>query len=112
MKVRLLDNDPCQFLVTSESDGGKSYVVDLCAYPIGLDAEGNMDFNGACISTRTDEEYTMYGCKDFTYRCQPALNRAENMGKTFRCKHVSSAREYAFKLLLPYMAKNRPNQEH
>ena len=105
----MADNDPCHYLVSSESDSGVEYLVDLCAYPIGLDAEGNMDYNGACISTRGKEEWLEHGCRDFIYRCEPNLKKSENMGKRFRCKHVRCARDYAFKLLLPYIAKNRPN---
>lgn len=111
MTVKHLDNDPCVYLVTSESDGGKEYVVDICVHPIGLDKDGNMDYNGACISTRTGEEWLEYGCADFRYRCQPNLDKPENMGKVFRCKHIRASRDYAFKVLLPYIAKNRPRHE-
>lgn len=103
------DNDPCTYVVSSESDSGIDYVVDLCQHPIGLDSEGNMDYNGACISTRGPKEWTQFGCRDFIYRCEPRLKEPNNMGKIFRCKHIRCARDYAFRLLLPYIAKNRPN---
>lgn len=109
MKVRMLDNDPCSYIVSSESDNGVEYVVDLCLHPLGLDPDGNEDFNGACISTRKPNEWTEQGCSDFVYRCAPMLKKPENKGKTFRCKHIRKSREYAFKLLLPYVASNRPN---
>lgn len=109
MKVRMEDNDPCLYCVSSESDGGTEYVVDLCLHPLGLDEDGNMDFNGACICTRGPNEWLEVGCKDFTYRCAPNLKKPENAGKVFRCKHCRAARDYAFRLLLPYVAKSRPN---
>jgi hypothetical protein len=111
MKVRMLDSDPCCYLVSSESDNGVEYVVDLCLHPLGLDEDGNQDFNGACISTRGTSEWTEAGCRDFVYRCAPMLKKPENKGKVYRCKHCRAARDYAFRLLLPYVAKSRPNQK-
>jgi hypothetical protein len=109
VKVRIDDNDPCRYIVSSESEAGAEYIVDLCKYEIGLDSEGNMDFNGACVCTRRNEEWLEHGCKSFIFNCEPELKKPSNMGKVFRCKHVRAAREYAFRLLLPYIAKNRPN---
>ena len=109
MKVKMLD-DPCTYLVTSESDGEVSYVVDLCLYPLGHDADGNMDFNGACISTRGKDEWLEHGCSDFIYRCLPNLKVPGNT-KVYRCKHCRAGRDYAFRSLLPYVAKQRPQQK-
>lgn len=111
MKVRMEGADPCLYLVSSQSDMGKEYLVDICANPLGLDEEGNMRFNGACIQTRTPDEWREYGCESFRYTCQPKLDKPENMGKVFRCLHCRAAMDYAFKLLLPYIAKNRPVHE-
>lgn len=112
MKVRIDDNDPCRYVVSSESDSGKEYVVDLCRYPLGKDAEGNLIFNGACVATQGDckhEGEHVMGCRDFVFRCEPLLRRERNVGKAFRCKHCRAARDYALTCLLPYLAKNRPN---
>ncbi len=105
MRVEMDGNDPCRFWVTSESDSNEKYIVDLCEYPIGLDQDGNMDFNGVCGLTNA----RIHGCRDFIYRCEPMLKKPQNMGKVFRCKHLRCARDYAFKLLLPHLAKNRVN---
>lgn len=109
MKVRIDDNDPCRYVVSSESEAGAEYIVDICQNPIGLDSDGNMDFNGACICTKRENEWLQHGCKDFVYRCEPNLRKPENMGRVYRCKHCRAARDYAFRVLLPYVAKNRPN---
>jgi hypothetical protein len=109
MKVRQEDNDPCRYIVSSESDGDTEYVVDICMNPIGLDEYGRMKFNGACVETHKPNEWLEVGCPDFRYRCNRGLKNPANAGKTFRCKHCVAAREYAFGSLLPFVAKNRPN---
>lgn len=109
MKVRMDDNDPCRYWVSSESDGGKEYLVDLCQWELGPDEAGVMQYNGACICTKTDEQWVEWGCEDFTFRCESRLNKPMNKGKVFRCKHCRAAREHAFNLLLPHLAKHRPN---
>lgn len=106
MKVRI-DDYPTRFWVSSESDGGKEYIVSLCEFPIGTDDQGNLKFNGACGAP---DGYRTHGCKDFIYRCEPALKKPENMGKVFRCKHVRAAREHALDFMLPYLCKNDPNR--
>lgn len=110
MNVKLEGNDPCVYIVSSETDAGLEYIVDLCVHPLGLDKDGNMDYNGACIGTRGKDEWLEHGCRDFIFRCEPAIRKPENMGRIYRCKHVRAARDYAFRLLLPYIAKNRPQQ--
>ncbi len=105
MKVRMDGNHPCQFWVSSESDGGVEYCVNICENPGGLDEDGDMVFNGTCGLT----PILIHGCADFRYRCAPALNKPENMGKVFRCKHLLSAEKYALKVLKPYLKKANPN---
>jgi len=88
---------PHRFWVTSESEGEKQYCVELNAYPLGLNAQGDMVFNGACIATidpngGPDEGH--HGCRDFIYRCEPKLKRPENMGRVHRCKHCRQVRDY------------------
>lgn len=84
--------------------------MDICSHPVGLDDQGNMEFNGECFLTRTPDEYKYYGCEDFRYRCLPRLKKPENMGRVFRCKHVRAAEAYALKLLKPYLIKANPNK--
>lgn len=99
------DNDPCRYWVSSESDGGVEYLVDLCEHEVGLDPDGVMEFNGVCGLTNE----RIHGCRDFIFRCEPLLKKPENMGKIFRCKHIRCAEAYALKLLKPYMRASRPN---
>lgn len=103
MKVRLDDNDICRYWVSSESEGGREYIVDLCEFPRGKDEDGNEVFNGACGLTNE----RIHGCRDFVFRCEPNLKRHE--GKCFKCKHIRAASDYALRLLLPHLAKSRMN---
>jgi hypothetical protein len=103
------DNCPHRYWVSSEDDAGKEYCVDICDFPIGLDADGIMEFNGHCFMTKTDDGHEYHGCKDFLYRCLPRLKKEENMGRVFRCKHCRAAETYALKLLKPYLLKADPN---
>lgn len=96
---------PRIFLVTSESESGKVYHVDLCEYELGLDENGNMRFNGACGLTNE----RIHGCKDFLIRCEPNLKKPENKGKVFRCKHVRSSREAALDIILPHIKRTDPS---
>ncbi len=105
MKVRMSDADTCQYWVSSESDNGVEYIVDLCEWPLGLDEEGIPIFNGVCGLTHE----RIHGCRDFIYRCEKNLKLPENKGKIFRCKHVNAAEKYALKLLKPYLLKHRLN---
>lgn len=105
MKVSLDGNDPCRYLVSSESEGNKEYIVDLCEYPRGTDENGVTIFNGACGLTHD----RIMGCKDFIFRCEPQLKKPENKGKIFRCKHIKVVRDYALTLLLPHLNAHRPN---
>lgn len=111
MKVRMDDNCPHRFWVTSEDDPKNEYCVDICSHPVGLDSEGVMEFNGECFMTKTPEEHLYHGCKDFLYRCLPRLKKPEFMGKIFRCKHCRAAEEHALKILKPYLKKADPNPE-
>lgn len=105
MKVRIDDSDLCRYWVSSESDGDKEYIVDLCEYPRGVDVEGNLVLNGACGLTNE----RIHGCRDFSFRCERELKNPANAGKIFRCKHIRCAREYALTILLPHLSKMRPN---
>lgn len=111
MKVRMADNCPHKFWVTSEEEPDKEYCVDICEHELGLDEDGVMEFNGSCFLTKTPDEYEYRGCKDFLFRCLPRLRKEENMGKVFRCKHIRAAESYALKLLKPYLKKHNPNNE-
>ena len=110
MKVRLDGDSLCSYIVSSESETDVEYVVDLCAHPLGLDADGNMQFNGACVMTRKNDEWIEHGCRDFIFRCEPIIKRLQpGEIKFHRCKHLKYASEYAFKLLLPHLAKRQKN---
>lgn len=111
MRVRLDDNSTHRFWVSSEEDNSVEYGVDICCYPVGLDENKIMIFNGRCFLTKTEEETKIHGCKDFLYRCEPRLKKPENMGKIFRCKHCRAAEEYALKLLKPLLLKHDPNPD-
>lgn len=103
MKVRMDDSDPCRYWVSSESDNGVEYIVDLCEWEVGLDNEGIMQYNGVCGLTHE----RIHGCRDFIFRCEPMLKKPDNMGKIFRCKHIKAAESYALKLLKPFMKAHR-----
>ena len=105
MKVRMDDNNPCQFWVSSESDGGVEYCVNICENPIGLDADGDMIYNGTCGLTKA----LIHGCADFRYRCQPKIDKPEHLGQIYRCKHIQAAEKYALKILKPYLKRANPN---
>lgn len=105
----MMGSDLCHFLVSSQSDTGKEYVVNICLHEIGLDADGNMDYNGACLETRTESEFSPHGCEHFRYKCEPKLKDPNNMGKVFRCAHIRAARDQAFKIMLPHLAKTNLN---
>lgn len=105
MKVELDGNDCCRYWVTSESEPGVKYIVDLCEIELGLDKEGIPEFNGVCGLTNE----RIHGCRDFAFRCIPLLKHPENKGKVFRCKHIRAAESYALKLLKPYMRAHRVN---
>jgi hypothetical protein len=108
MKVRMDEGDPCRYWVSSESDKGVEYIVDLCEWELGPDDEGVMQYNGVCGLT----PQRIHGCRDFIFRCEKGLKNPENIGKAFRCKHINAAEKYALKLLKPYMASHRaPNHE-
>ena len=87
---------PTRILVHSETDSEGSYLVDLCAYPVGG------LYNGCCQ------------CRNWLYRCLPQLKKPENSGKIFRCKHIRWARENCLDFILPHMAASDPNtpEEH
>lgn len=113
MNVRMDDNCPHRFWVSSESDGDKEYCVELGRFPLGFSDQGAMIFNGACMAT-TDPNLSsdgpcMVGCRNFLYRCEPMLRKPENMGKVFRCKHIRAAREHALDLIIPFLVKADPN---
>ena len=88
---------PTRFLIVSEEDSEQEYLVDLVEHELGLDKNGNMEFNGGC------------NCRDFLYRCLPKLKKPEFMGQVHRCKHVRFARSEALNILLPYLKKHDPN---
>lgn len=106
MKVRMDEGDPCRYWVSSESDYGTEYIVDLCEMERGNDEDGIPIFNGVCGLTAA----RIHGCRDFKFRCDKELKKPINKGKVFRCKHLRAAEVYAIKLLKPYMKKNRPNR--
>ena len=101
------DGDPCRYWVSSESEPGVEFIVDLCELPRGLDEDGIEVFNGVCGLTQD----RIHGCRDFSYRCMPLLRKQEHNGKVFRCKHIRAAESYALKLLKPYMRSHRA-EEH
>lgn len=105
MKVRI-DDYPTRFWVSSESDSDTEYIVSLCEFPVGTDDQGNLIYNGACGAP---DGLRTHGCKNFKFGCEPKLNKPENMGKIFRCKHIRAAREHALDFMLPYLCKNDPN---
>jgi hypothetical protein len=105
MTVRMDDNCPHQFWVSSETAGGEEYCVELAAYPLGLNEHGIPAFNGACGRTAA----RIRGCKDFIFRCEPKLKNPVNAGKTFRCKHCRAVREFALDLVVPYLVRADPN---
>lgn len=105
MKVRMDDNCPHQFWVSSESDGNVEYCVELGAYPLGVNEHGIPAFNGACGRTPA----RICGCRDFKFRCEPKLKNPNNAGKAFRCKHCRAVREFALDLLIPHLVKCDPN---
>ncbi len=105
MKVRMDGNNPCQFWVKSESEGEVEYCVNICENPVGHDEDGDMIYNGTCGLTTM----LIHGCSDFKYRCQPKLDKPENMGKIFRCKHLWQAEKFAIKALKPYLKLANPN---
>lgn len=114
MKVRLENpNNLCRYIVTSESETGREYVVDLCQFPVGLDKDGVMEYNGACTETHDlhKDIWYEYGCRDFIYRCERPIKQPENMGKIFRCKHIRSAREFALKLIVQHLGANHNAQD-
>ncbi len=113
MKVRMDEGCPHRFWVTSESDKGVEYCVELGAYPIGLNAQGVMVYNGACIATldpdgRIDAR-GHHGCRNFLFDKEPKLRKPENIGKVFRCKHCVAAREFALDFLVPHLIRADPN---
>ena len=105
IKAVMDGNSLCRFIVSSESDHSLDYVVDLCEYPIGLNENGTMVFNGACGLTHA----RIQGCADFRFRCEPKLKDPSNMGKAFRCKHITAARAAALDFVLPHLKKADPN---
>ena len=98
-------NSPCRFIVTSESEQDKEYVVDLCEYPLGVDENGVMIFNGACGLTHA----RIQGCADFRFRCEPKLRNSANGSQPHRCKHIVFARSCALDFVLPFLKKADPN---
>ncbi len=111
MKVRLDDNCCHRFWVSSETDGEREYCVELGSYPLGLNEHGVMVYNGACVATidPNGREEGHHGCRDFVFRCEPKLKRPENMGKTFRCKHLKCAREVALDFIVPALIRSDRN---
>ncbi len=105
MNCRIFDY-PTRIVVSSESETDVEYVVDLCRFPVGLDQNGNMVFNGSC--GRSD--LGVKGCRNFIYKCEPMLKKPENMGKIYRCKHIREAREHALDFILPKMCEMDPNK--
>lgn len=105
MKIRPDDNCPHQGWVSSESEGGKEYCVELGAYPVGLNEHGVMVYNGACGRTKA----RIHGCRDFIFRCEPKLKNPDNMGKVFRCKHIRAYREFALDCVIPMLVRSDPN---
>ena len=99
------DNCPHIFWVSSESESGTEYCVELGAYPRGKDERGLEIYNGACGRTKD----RIHGCKDFIFRCEPKLKNPQNVGKVFRCKHCIAVRNYAIDLIIPYLLKADPN---
>lgn len=102
-----------EFWISSESDSEKEYLVRLGQYPLGLNDNGSMKFNGACICTKTPEIWHEFGCEDWRYRCEPRLKDPKNIGKSFRCKHVKYCIEVAFETILPHLVatdKNIPDE--
>ncbi len=112
MKVVMDESCPHRFWVTSESEQDKSYQVELGKFPVGLNEQGVMVFNGACICTKTPDAWYEYGCEDFRFRCEPKLKDPRNMGKRFQCKHIKSSREFALDFIVPHLVaadKNMPD---
>ncbi len=100
MKCRLADY-PTRFYVTSRTEEGVEYLVDLCAFPVTVD--GVRVFNGSCGVRGAPE--TM--CNDFRYRCQKTMKIP---GKICRCAHIIFARENCIDFMLPRMAEADPNR--
>lgn len=106
MKVRLDDNSTHRFWVSSESDSGVEYIVDICEIEIGVNpSTGVMRYNGACGLT----EGRIHGCADFKYRCEPRLKDRTNFGKVYRCKHILAAEAHALEIIKPLLKKADPN---
>ena len=94
-----IDGYPTRMVVQSESEGDKaSYLVDLCAYPRGLNEQGTIVFNGSCQ------------CRDFVCRQEPKLKDPLNAGKVFRCKHCRWVRDNILDFILPLMCDKDPNK--
>jgi hypothetical protein len=90
---------PTRLLVHSESERDESYLVDLCAYPRGKNAEGFQIYNGSCL------------CRHFLFNLEPKLKDPQYDGKIFRCKHQKWARENVLDYLLPVMHKADTNHD-
>lgn len=109
MKVELAGADLRYYWVTSESHPEEKYIVDICAYELGVDEDGIMVFNGKCGGPHGE-----HGCAHFIFKCEPNLKKPENIGKQFSCKHIRAACERALHLIKPIIKKTDPNlhEEH
>ena len=67
-------SDWTRWMVESEKDPGKEYLVDL------LDYELPGDMNGSCT------------CEHFTFNLKPYLDKGYNQELPLRCKHIRKAR--------------------
>jgi hypothetical protein len=103
MKVRMESARLREFVVSSESEADAEYHVDLCAFPLGADANGITIFNGSCGFGDIN------GCADFRYRCLKNLKHNPER-KMFRCKHIKAARQVALDIVLQFVEKTDPNQ--
>ncbi len=103
MNVRMDDNHPTRFIVSSETDGSEEYVVDIAAHRVVID--GRVIFNGVCGLT----DQRIHGCRDFIMRKWPRLKDPANHGRLFRCKHIDCARAHALDFVLPFLVKANPN---
>ena len=105
MKVSLVGADLRYYWVTSESHPEDKYIVDVCAYPRGVDEDGVTLFNGKCGGPNGE-----HGCRDFLIKKEPQLKDPANKGKMFRCKHINEAKKKKAILVKPAILASDPNR--
>lgn len=103
MQGRIADY-PTRIYVSSESESGVEFLVDLTAHPVKT-AQGTV-FNGSC--GRSD--LGAIGCRHFLFKCEPRLKERQP-DKLYRCKHIAWARALALDFVLPHMKASDPNPD-